>query len=240
MSNFKIKEETMNSTLKQTIKVFSLAIMILFIASTALSSQDKKEDTLTLIAGDYEFDTEGGIFTVKFTLKDGSLYMSQEGSPREPGKLQPVEGKEFEFSLDHPERGPYKIEFFKDEKGKINKCTILIEDYGMDFTGSRLKETPGKKYSDIIGEWEFDIEGYGLLVFKFYIEKEELWVVPVRDREDEPTKIEPVKGKELVFSAFSPSGNSYEFTFTKDDQGKITKCTMFIEQAGIDVDGKKK
>ena len=58
-----------------------------------------------------------------------------------------------------------------------------------------------------------------------------------KDSESDPgTPLEPVEGKELEFKATSEDGQILDVIFSRDENGKITKClivTMGMEIAGV-------
>ena len=224
-------------------RIMSIVLVLMLVASLGYAQEQKKGDMTkiyTQLSGEYEFDVQGNVQVIKFFVKEGSLYITQEGSSREPGKLQPVEGKNLEFTFNHPERGLYRITFTKGEKEKVYTCTVLLEDYGFDFSGPQLIKTPENKYAEILGEWEFDIEGYGALTFKFYTENDKLLIVPVRGRDDESSEVKAVEGKELEYTVDTPNGNRFSFTFIKDEAGKITKCKIVEEINAMEAMGVKK
>ncbi len=135
------------SQLKRVSPLLCLAIMLL-VMNPMVSAQKKEQDLAkkyAVIVGDYEFDvTEtgmGGIMTVNFYFEDGTLWGLPETSA-EPAKMEPVEGKEFEFTIEDPEEGTYEIKFVKDESGKYTKCHVKNETVGFDLVGTKLKKSP--------------------------------------------------------------------------------------------------
>jgi hypothetical protein len=41
----------------------------------------------------------------------------------------------------------------------------------------------------------------------------------------------------MTFIAYSPTGDEFQFKFARDDEGKITKCTVSVPAMGIEVEG---
>lgn len=88
-----------------------------------------------------------------------------------------------------------------------------------------------KLYAEIAGEYEFDF-GEGTMVVAFTVEKDKLYAAPAGES---PVEMTPVEGKELKFNVNAPTGQVYELTFSRDDKGKITKCSVYTE--GMEFDG---
>lgn len=88
-------------------------------------------------------------------------------------------------------------------------------------------------YAEIAGDYEFDFEGQ-VDVITFFVKD---GVLMGRDSDDdEGTPLEPVEGKALGFEATSDEGQMFEITFSRDENGKITKCqlvTMGMELQGV-------
>ncbi len=112
-----------------------------------VSAQEKKPDLAkkyATIVGDYEFDMTDagmGVMNVNFYVEDGALWTLSE-STMEAIKMEPVEGKEFEFTINDPDEGTYEIKFAKDESGKYTKCHVKNETMGFDSVGTKLKKRP--------------------------------------------------------------------------------------------------
>jgi hypothetical protein len=53
--------------------------------------------------------------------------------------MEPVEGKDFEFTIEDPDEGTYSIKFLKDDTGKYTKCHLFNETMGMDVTGTKVE-----------------------------------------------------------------------------------------------------
>lgn len=135
------------SQLKRVSPLLCLAVMLL-VMNPVVSAQEKDQalaKKYAVIVGDYEFDmteTEmGAVMTVNFYFEDGVLWALPETSA-EPAKMEPVEGKTFEFTIEDPEEGTYEIKFVKDESGKYTKCHVKNETVGFDLVGTKLKKSP--------------------------------------------------------------------------------------------------
>ncbi|MFC2166259.1 hypothetical protein ACFLT2_14835 [Acidobacteriota bacterium] len=102
--------------------------------------QEDAEIKYASILGDYEFDMSSigmGVMTVTFYLEEGELLVVTETSS-EPGKLEPVQGKEFVFIVEDPDEGTFNITFLKDETGKYTKCRIANENMNLDVDGNKI------------------------------------------------------------------------------------------------------
>ncbi|UCC38966.1 MAG: hypothetical protein JSV96_14315 [Candidatus Aminicenantes bacterium] len=98
------------------------------------------------------------------------------------------------------------------------------------FTQEKKAESK-KGYEEIVGKYEFDIEGQ-IMVIGFWIEDGKLMGGP---EGEEPTELEPVEGEELKFTATTSEGQYFEIAFVRDDKGKVTKCV--ISTMGMDYEG---
>jgi hypothetical protein len=93
------------------------------------------------ILGDYSFDMTDfgfGVVKVTFYVENEKLLAITEVSS-DPGQMVPVEGKDFEFTIEDPDEGTYTIKFLKDESGKYTKCHLLNDLMGMDVIGEKVE-----------------------------------------------------------------------------------------------------
>ncbi len=106
--------------------------------------------------------------------------------------------------------------------------------FSQDQTDEELKE----KYEAIIGDYEFDLSEMGgdTVLLKFYIEEGELWADSGDGR---PSVLEPIEDMEFAFTGEDPEQGRFEFYFTKDDEGKYTKCRVVLESLGLEIFGFK-
>jgi len=117
-------------------------VLCLFFSSPAIYAdlvQEKQVDTKTLyeeISGRYEFDVEGQVTIIKFSVKDGTLYGTDEDDGEEV-KLEPVELETMSFEATSMEGTYFEIKFSRDEDKKITKCVILTR--GMEVEGIKIE-----------------------------------------------------------------------------------------------------
>ncbi len=135
-----------SSQLKRVSPILCLAVMLLVI-NPVVSAYGKEQDLAkkyAAILGDYEFDLTDvgmGVMTVNFYIEDGALWTLAEISG-EPAKMEPVEGKELEFTVEDPYRDTYEFKFLKDESGKYTKCHVKNVTMGIDIIGTKVKKRP--------------------------------------------------------------------------------------------------
>jgi hypothetical protein len=91
-----------------------------------------------------------------------------------------------------------------------------------------------KLYTEIAGEYEFIVEGQTAVLI-FFVKDGVL--MGKSDDSDEEVPMEPVEGEELSFEATNNEGQFYELTFSRDENGKITKCLVLT--MGMEVEGTK-
>ena len=134
------------SQLKRMSPLLCLAVMLM-VMNPVVSAQEKEQDLAkkyAVLVGDYEFDMTDagmGIMIVNFYFEDGALWSLPEMSS-EPAKMEPVEGKEFEFISEDPDGRTYEIKFVKDESGKYTECHVINEMMGFDLIGIKVKKSP--------------------------------------------------------------------------------------------------
>ena len=135
----------MKKVFRNSFSVFISLALILFVFHVAVFAQDQKTDLekkYAAIIGDYEFDlsemAEGVIIVSVFC--DADAIYAQTDTSTEPGEMQPVEGKEFEFVIEDPDEGTFMLKFLKDESGKYTQCHVVNETMGMDVTGTKLEK----------------------------------------------------------------------------------------------------
>jgi hypothetical protein len=112
-------------------------------------------------------------------------------------------------------------------------CFALVL-FGLN--GSSFAQDEAKLYEEIAGEYEYEFEGQYLIII-YSVEDGVLFGTQVGNPEP-PTQLDPVEGKELVFEATGSDGNLYVISFSRDEDGKITKsllATMDIEIEGVKI-----
>jgi len=89
------------------------------------------------IAGDYEYEYEGQVTVIIYSVEDCVLYGTQEGDLEPPSRLDPVEGKELEFETIGGDGNLYVISFSRDEDGKITRSVLATMD--IEIEGVKIK-----------------------------------------------------------------------------------------------------
>jgi hypothetical protein len=110
--------------------------LVLFGLSVTAFAQDKTK-LYEEIAGDYEYEYEGQVIIISYSVEDGILYATQEGDPGPPSQLDPVQGKELEFETTGGDGNLYVISFSRDEEGKITKSSLSTMD--IEIEGVKIK-----------------------------------------------------------------------------------------------------
>jgi hypothetical protein len=82
----------------------------------------------------------------------------------------------------------------------------------------------------------FFLSSGGVQTLSFYVKEGELWADSGDGR---PAILEPVESQEFKFTATDPESGFFEITFLKDEQGKYTKCRVFIEDQDLEIEGIK-
>ena len=100
-------------------------------------AQDKAK-ILEEIVGVYEYEIEGQVLVVIYTVEDGVLYGTEENDPNPPSRLDPIEGKELTFETVGDDGNLYVISFSRDEDGKITKSILAV--IGMEIEGVKIKK----------------------------------------------------------------------------------------------------
>jgi len=95
-----------------------------------------------------------------------------------------------------------------------------------------------KKYSAILGEYEFDLSEFGadLIILNIHVESGSLWI---DSGDGMPTTLEPSGDEPYEFTSDDPESGPLEIKFTKDDQGEYTICTIAILDQGVEISGNK-
>ena len=100
---------------------------------------------------------------------------------------------------------------------------------------SSSAQDKAKLYEEIVGDYQYDYEGQ-LIVITYWVEDGDLYATQ-EDDPDPPAKLDPVEGKELTFETTGSDGALYVITFSRDEEGKITKSTLAA--MGIEIEGVK-
>ena len=124
---------------------------------------------------------------------------------------------------------------------KRNLCLFVCLVVGFLAAGSvsvaqdKSDEELKKEYAPILGEYEFVLGGQ-TEILRFYIESGDLWADSGDGR---PATMQPVEDEVFKFRAEDPINGVFELTFSKDDQGEYTICTLFHSQSGTEAKGEK-
>ena len=96
------------------------------------------------------------------------------------------------------------------------------------------KTDTAKLFAEIAGDYEFEFEGQ-VDVITFYVED---GVLMGRDSDDDRgTPLEPAEGQEMGFEVTTEEGQFIEIIFSRDENGKITQCTL--KTMGMEIQGVK-
>ena len=102
-------------------------------------------------------------------------------------------------------------------------------------TVTQEKTDTEKLYTEIAGDYEFECEGQ-VDVITFFVQD---GVLMGRDSDDDKgTPLESVEGQELEVEVTTDEGQYFKITFSRDEDGKITKCllaTMGMEIRGVKI-----
>jgi len=109
---------------------------------------------------------------------------------------------------------------------------------GTALSQEKTDEELKKKYEAIIGDYEFDLTDLGgdTQIFSFYVEEGNLWADSGDGR---PAILEPDEDEEFKFGANDPESGYFEITFLKDEEGKYTRCRVYIENMDLEIIGVK-
>jgi hypothetical protein len=90
---------------------------------------------LAEVSGTYDFDIQGQAMAIGFFVQDGKLFGQPEGESAE--QLLPMKGDNpLKFDVTVAANGQYyEIEFGRDEKGLVDKCTMRTQ--GMEVLGKK-------------------------------------------------------------------------------------------------------
>jgi len=115
---------------------------------------------------------------------------------------------------------------------------IMFMAASLSFALGNQDEELKKKYSEILGEYEFDLTEIGgeIIVLNIHVETGSLW----GDSGDgAPIILEPAGDEPFEFTADDPDSGSLEIRFVKDDQGQYTICNIALLDQGVEISGNK-
>ena len=109
---------------------------------------------------------------------------------------------------------------------------------GTALSQEKTDEELKKKYEAIIGDYEFDLTDLGgeSQILSYYVEDGNLWIDSGDGR---PAIMEPDEDEEFKFGANDPEAGYFEITFLKDEEGKYTRCRVYIENMDLEIIGVK-
>jgi len=119
--------------------------------------------------------------------------------------------------------------------GVLACLAFLLSVFGGMSLAQEKKVDTEKLYIEIAGKYEFEYQGE-YVVFEFTVEDGNLMGAP---EGEVPDILQPVEDTDMTFVGFDPDGNEFQFKFSRDDEGKLNKCTVSVPAAGIEVEGAK-
>ena len=116
----------------------------------------------------------------------------------------------------------------------VVSCLIFMFSLCGAASFAQEKSTTATLYSEIAGDYEFELEGR-VTVISFFVED---GVLMGKDSAEDPgTELKPVEDREMEFEATSGSGQLFQISFSRDESGKITKCLLVT--LGTEIEGLK-
>jgi hypothetical protein len=100
---------------------------------------------------------------------------------------------------------------------------------------STFAQDKAKLLEEIAGDYEYEYEGQYIII-NYSVEDGILLGTQEGDPEP-PSQLDPVEGKELTFETTGSDGNLYVISFSRDDDGKITKSILAV--MGMEIEGVK-
>lgn len=100
-------------------------------------------------------------------------------------------------------------------------------------TGQEKKVDAVKLFAEIAGNYDFEFQGQSLSL-AFWEKDAKLWAAERGDEADF-VEIKPLDLEAMKFEAYNREGQYYEIVFGRDENKKITKCTL--KTGGIEVAG---
>ena len=91
-------------------------------------------------------------------------------------------------------------------------CFALVL-FGLNVSTSAQEKA--KLYEEIAGDYEYDYEGQ-FIIISYWVEDGVLYGTQ-EGNPDQPSKLDPVEGKELLFETTGSDGNLYVISFSRDE-----------------------
>ncbi len=106
----------------------------------------------------------------------------------------------------------------------------------------RMKRRLGKEeaetlYSRFIGEWRFEVPGFGTLVVKVFVADRLLWASVAGGVLGDRAEFIPVEGKPLEFTLDSTAVGVFDWEFIADAEGTVAKARFFHPGLNIRAEG---
>jgi len=97
-----------------------------------------------------------------------------------------------------------------------------------------------KKYARFLGNWEYDVAGFGKLVLRVFVADGLLWGSVEGGVLGRRAEFIPVEGKPLEFKLDSPEQGVFDVEFIADDKGTVVKSQFYLPSGNIKGTGFKK
>lgn len=128
----------------------------------------------------------------------------------------------------------------RNQRLQMFMCLILVMSMvsSISFAKGNQDEELKKKYSAILGDYEFDLTEFGgeVIILKIHVDTGSLW----GDSGDgKPITLEPAGDEPYEFTADDPDSGALEIKFLKDDEGQYTICNIALLDMGVEVTGNK-
>ena len=121
----------------------------------------------------------------------------------------------------------------KTQKPFLTLICFALVLFGLNV--STFAQEKAKLYEEIVGDYEYEYQGQ-YIVITYWVEDGVLYATQ-ENNPDPPAELIPVEGKELVFETTGSDGTPYVISFSRDEEGKITKSTLAAMD--IEIEGAK-
>jgi len=89
------------------------------------------------------------------------------------------------------------------------------------------------RYARFLGDWEYDVPGFGQLVLKIFVADGLLWGSIEGGVIGPRAEFIPVEGRPLEFKLDSPEKGVFDFEFMEDDNGAVFRSQFYLPGANI-------
>ena len=97
-----------------------------------------------------------------------------------------------------------------------------------------------KKFARFLGNWEYDVPGFGKLVLRVFVADGLLWGSVQGGVLGGRAEFIPVEGRPLEFKLDSPEQGVFDVEFIADDKGAVVRSQFYLPSANIKGTGFKK